>query len=151
MEQLIIEFVTEQTEYTDWDRAVDANSIDSYLNYIYKYGYEDAYYKDAQQAINFLMPNKGVVYYGDIYGISIFSKNLYTAVNGTLQYGQGDGEIPRVGDILSATEATEFYNTDDHQLIDNEYILAGQKVRVWNVGETDDNLIFITISYPDTY
>lgn len=38
-------------------------------------------------------------------------------MDGTLQFGQSDGELPKKGDILSAINAVQVYDVDDKQII----------------------------------
>lgn len=138
----------EQSENPDWDKALNGNSIDTYLNYIYKYGDEDPYYAAAQDSIDAKMPYEGIVTFAQPIDAVHFTKNLFTGMDGTLRYGQGDGELPKKGDILSAINAVAVYDVDDRQLINDEYILAGEKVRVLKVERYDDS-VWITIAYPD--
>lgn len=137
----------EESDNAEWNKALKSNSIDGYLSYIYLYGNEDAYYETAQDSINSLMPNEGVVTYEAPKGTIHFTKVLFTALDGTLKYGQSDGAYPKKGDILSAINAVQVYDVDDKQLIHEEFILAGEKVRVLAVDFNED-VIFITIGYP---
>ena len=142
------EVSTEQSDNPDWDKALNSGSIDGFLNYIYKSGDEDPYYEAAQDSIDSLMPFKGIVTFAQPLADVHFTKNLYTAIDGTLQYGQSDGELPKKGDILSAINAVQVYDVDDKQAIYDEFILAGEKVRVLKVDASEDR-IWITIAYPD--
>ena len=138
----------EQSDNPDWNKALDSHSIDAYLGYIYKFGDEDSYYLAAQDSINSLMPFEGIVAYEQPIAEIHFTKNLYTAMDGTIQFGQTDGELPKKGDILSAINALQVYDVDDKQAIHEEYILAGEKVRVLKV-DADEESVWITVAYPD--
>lgn len=138
----------EQSDNPDWNKALNGNAIDAYLNYIYKYGDEDSYYAAAQDSIDAKMPNEGMVTFAQPIDAVHFTKNLYTGIDGTLQFGQSDGELPKKDDILSAINAVAVYDADDRQLINDEYILAGEKVRVLAVEIYEDS-IWITIAYPE--
>jgi len=138
----------EKSDSPDWNKALNGNSIDAYLNYIYKYGDEDTYYEAAQDSIHSLMPNEGIVTFAQPISDVHFTKNLYTGIDGSLQFGQSDGELPKKGDILSAINAVAVYDADDRQLINGEYILAGEKVRVLAVEIYEDS-VWITIAYPE--
>ncbi|MDO9594588.1 MAG: toll/interleukin-1 receptor domain-containing protein [Lutibacter sp.] len=138
----------EQSENPDWNKALNSESVDTYLGYIYKYGDEDPYYEAAQDSINSLMPNEGLVVFEKPIGDVHFTKNLYTGMDGTMQYGQSDGELPKKGDILSAINAVQVYDVDDKQAIYDKYILAGEKVRVLAVDIYEDS-VWITIAYQE--
>lgn len=142
------EVSVEQSENPDWNKALNSESIDTYLNYIYKYGDEDPYFEVAQDSINSLMPNEGLVTFAQPISDVHFTKNLYTGMDGTIQYGQGDGELPKKGDILSAINAVQVYDVDDKQAIYEKYILAGEKVRVLAVDIYEDS-VWITIAFQD--
>ncbi|MFO7672134.1 MAG: toll/interleukin-1 receptor domain-containing protein [Lutibacter sp.] len=138
----------EQSENSDWNKALNSESVDTYLSYIYKYGDEDLYYEAAQDSINALMPNEGLVVFEKPKRNFHFTKNLYTGMDGTMQYGQSDGELPKKGDILSAINAVQVYDVDDKQAIYDKYILAGEKVRVLAVDIYEDS-VWITIAFQD--
>lgn len=138
----------EQSDNPDWNKALNSESVDTYLGYIYKYGDEDPYYAAAQDSINALMPNEGLVTFAEPIGNVHFTKNLYTGMDGTMQYGQSDGELPKKGDILSAINAVQVYDVDDKQAIYDKYILAGEKVRVLAVDIYEDS-VWITIAFQD--
>lgn len=140
---------TLETTNPDWDDAVNSHSIDNYLKYMYKMGPEDDYFFAASDSIDVLMPNYGVVTYKDPDGKKYFVKNLFTNAEGDLDYGQDDGQLPRKGDILTATGIVDIFDVDDKQIIHGENIIAGEKVRVMAVSFTEDNYVFITIAYPD--
>lgn len=138
----------EQSDNPDWDKALNSNSIDGYLNYIYKSSDEDAYIEVARDSIYSMMPNEGIVTFAQPISEVHFTKNLYTAMDGTLAFGQTDGELPKKGDILSAINAVQVFDADDKQPINEEYILAGEKVYVLKVDVYEES-IWITIAYPD--
>lgn len=138
----------EQSENPDWNKALNSESVDTYLGYIYKYGDEDLYYEAAQDSINALMPNEGLVVFEKPKRNFHFTKNLYTGMDGTMQYGQSDGELPKKGDILSAINAVQVYDVDDKQAIYEKYILAGEKVRVLAVDIYEDS-VWITIAFQE--
>ncbi|MDO9276887.1 MAG: toll/interleukin-1 receptor domain-containing protein [Lutibacter sp.] len=142
------EVSAEQSDNPDWNKALNSHSIDAYLSYIYKFSDEDAYFGAALDSINSLMPNEGIVTFAQPIADVHFTKNLYTAMDGTVSYGQTDGELPKKGDILSAINAVQVYDVDDKQIINDEYILAGEKVRVLKVDVYEDS-VWITIAYPE--
>lgn len=141
---------TEQSDNPDWDKALNSNSIDGYLNYIYTH-WEDEdqhYYDAALDSIHAMMPNEGVVAFAQPIAEVHFTKILYTGMDGNLQYGQGDGELPKEGDILSAINAVQVYDANDNP-INDEYILAGEKVRVLKVDMSYEDSVWITVAYPE--
>lgn len=138
----------EQSDNPDWNKALNSNSIDAYLSYIYKHGDEDPYYAASQDSIDTLLPNAGVVAFAQPMTEVHFTKTLYTGMDGNLQYGQSDGELPKIGDILSAINAVQVYDASDNP-INDEYILAGEKVRVLKVDMSYEDSVWITVAYPE--
>jgi hypothetical protein len=138
----------EQSANPDWNKALNSNSIDAYLSYIYKHGDEDPNYAAAQDSIDTMLPNAGVVAFAQPMTEVHFTKTLYTGMDGNLLYGQSDGELPKIGDILSAINAVQIYDANDNP-INDEYILAGEKVRVLKVDMSYEDSVWITVAYPE--
>jgi hypothetical protein len=150
-EQTNINNENEQTDplENEWQSAVTSNSIDNYISYIVKYGDADAHYDEAQIAIDDLLPWAGIVTYKDPEGQVYFVKNLYFNDQDDLLFGQDDGTLPKIGDLLNAVAALEVYDYQTNQLIPDEYIYTGQKVRVVEVSETEDNYVYLYVRYAD--
>ena len=148
-EQTNIDNENEQTDpyENEWQSAVTSNSIDNYISYIVKHGVADAHYNEAQNAINDLLPQIGIVVYMDPEDQVYLVKNLYFNDQDDLFFGQDDGTLPKIGDILNAVAALEVFDDQTNQLIPDEYIYTGQKVRVVEVSETEDNYVYLYVRY----
>lgn len=131
-----------------WQTAIDANTVNSYLGYIYDHGPRDLKYKAAQDSIDALMVYEGGVMYGS--GMErYFVKNLYTNMNGDMAYEQDDNEIPKKGDIITALIPVQLYDFETWEALEGEMIEPGEKARVISVRMDEDNNTWVILKYPE--
>lgn len=132
----------------EWETAINANTINSYLGYIFDYGPRDSNYKAAQDSIDALMVYQGMVLYGA--GLErYFVKNLYTDMNGDMAYEQDDNEIPKKRDIITALKPAQVFDYETGEILEGEMIEPGEKARVISVRMDEYNNVWIILTYPE--
>ncbi|MDN3723477.1 toll/interleukin-1 receptor domain-containing protein [Aequorivita sp. SDUM287046] len=130
----------------EWEKAINANTINGYLGYIYDHGPNDINYQSAQDSIDTLMPFLGMGMYSE--GTDrYFVKNLYTDMNGDTVYQEDDNEIPKKGDIITALKPVALYDTEN---ADAESVILepGEKARVLSV-RMDGEAVWVMLQYPE--
>ncbi len=132
----------------EWETAINAGTVNSYLGYIYDHGPRDINYKAAQDSIDALMVYEGMVLYGESTQ-RYFVKNLYTDMSGNMAYEQDDNEIPKKNDIITALKPAQLYDYETGNPLEGEMIEPGEKARVVSVRMDDNNNTWIILMYPD--
>ncbi|MFC7357200.1 toll/interleukin-1 receptor domain-containing protein [Jejudonia soesokkakensis] len=136
------------TSNAEWQTAINSNTVNSYLNYIYQKGPLDPKYKSAQDSIDVLMEYEGMVIYGDL-NSRYFVKNLYTDMNGDLVYEQDDEQIPKKGDIITALTPSQIYNYETMEPMEGLLLEPGVKAKVISVREDDQGNVLAILNFPD--
>jgi len=142
------DYASEDITNQDWQTAINANTINSYLGYIKDYGSRDTYYRAAQDSIDALMVYEGMVIYGDV-AQRYFVKNLYTDMNGDLVNDQDDDQIPKKGDIITALVPVQLYDSDTFEPMEDTMLEPGEKARVVSVRTDKEQNVFIILHYPE--
>ena len=131
-----------------WETAINANTINGYLGYIYDHGPSDINYQAAQDSIDALMPYEGMVIYGE--GAKrYFVKNLYTDMNGDLAIEQDDNQIPKKGDIITALEPVTIYDIQNPDATTEAILEPGEKARVISVRKDAEQTVWIVLRFPE--
>ncbi len=132
----------------EWETAVNANTVNSYLGYIYDHGQRDPQYQAAQDSIDALMVYEGTVLYGEG-SQRYFVKNLFIDMNGDLVSQKDDNEIPKKNDIITALKPAQLYDFETGDIMEGQMIEPGVKAKVVSVRMDENNNTWIILNYPE--
>lgn len=129
---------TNSAEDIAWNTALNANTLEGYINFLYIYGKTTKYYTNAYKKMEAFLPNKAYVWYGVKGGKMNFSKYLY--------YSGDQNSQPQFDDIITPLFRSELYHGADYEQR-GVYVQPGQRLMVYDVWDDVNNNIWVGVWY----
>ncbi|RMA64284.1 toll/interleukin-1 receptor domain-containing protein [Ulvibacter antarcticus] len=123
----------------DWNTALNTNSLQGYMDFLYIYGKNTSHYKEVYTNIYSFLPNQAYAMYGLNNVERYYDKVLYY-LPATLE------TMPMIDDIISPSFATQL-SSDVYYNWNGVSIQPGHRLVVLDVFVDDSNVVWTKVRY----